>query len=408
MLLTKIKTGLLINPYLSMYTIIPIIQRTFKNSSMNLILTKSEIENVREYLRQQEIINKYHDGKTNHRGINECYLALSHKYYWPKMKDHITKFINECTVCGQVKYDRHPIKQQFRLVPPPSKPFETVHLDIITIQNEKFLSIIDSFSKYAQAYYLRDGTAISIVQALLTFCTHHGIPLTVITDNGTEFTNQLVAEFLRLHRVQHHRVAPHTPNENGIVERFHSTILEHLRVLRINNKNESVINLMPYALLGYNNSIHSFTKCRPIEVITGHFDPRDPFDIDLSTHMLQQYMTNHKTKMTEAYNSIQEHCNESRKQLIDNRNQNREPELEYSPQQQIFVKNPIASRQKLAPRYTHDVVMADLPIHIYTRKKKGPVAKSRLKRVPNSAQLLQDAPDTPTNPATSHNAGDKT
>lgn len=62
---------------------------------MNLTLTKTELENVREYLRQQEIINKYHDGKTNHRGINECYLALSNKYYWPKMREHITKFIDE-------------------------------------------------------------------------------------------------------------------------------------------------------------------------------------------------------------------------------------------------------------------------------------------------------------------------
>lgn len=404
----KIKTGLLINPTLGMYSIIPIIQKNFKNSSMNLILTKKELDNVREYLRQQEIINKHHDGKTNHRGINETYLALSHKYYWPKMREHITKFINECTICGQAKYDRNPIKQQFKLVPPASKPFDTVHLDLLTIQSEKFLTIVDSFSKYAQAYYLRDGTAISVVQALLSFCTHHGIPITIVTDNGTEFTNQLIAEFMRLHRIQHHRVAPHTPNENGIVERFHATILEHLRILKISQKGESVINLMPYALLAYNSSIHSFTKCKPIEVITGHFDPRDSFDIDLSAHLLQQYMTNHKEKMTRAYSAIHELCNETRKELTNNRNRQREPEVDYSPEQQIFVKNPFASRQKLAPRYTHDVVMADLPIHIYTKKKRGPIAKSRLKRVPKTARLLQEAPDSPPVPGNSSISRNKT
>lgn len=292
--------------------------------------------------------------------------------------------------------------------PPASKPFELVHLDLLTIQSEKFLTIVDAFSKYAQAYHLRDGTAVSVVQALLRFCTHHGIPITIVTDNGTEFTNQLVAEFVRMHKIQHHRVAPHAPNENGIVERFHSTILEHLRILKIGQKSESVINLMAYAVLAYNSSIHSFTKCKPIEVVTGHYDPRDPFDIDLSAHLLQQYMTNHKDKMTKAYKTIHDMCSTTRKNLTDTRNSEREPEAEYSPEQQIFVKNPLASRQKLAPRYTHDVVMADLPIHIYTKKKRGPIAKSRLKRLPKSTQLLQDAPDISPAPGTSSNAGDKT
>lgn len=405
----KIKTGLLINPHLALYNIIPIIQRTFKNSSMNLTLTKREVENVREYLKQQEIINKYHDGKTNHRGINETVLALSHKYYWPKMRESITKFINECTVCGQAKYDRNPIKQQFKIVPPTSRPFELIHMDLLTIQNEKFLTIVDAFSKYAQAYYLRDGTAISVVQALLRFCTHHGIPITIVTDNGPEFTNQLVAEFARVHKINHHKVAPHAPNENGIVERFHSTILEHLRILKIGQKSESVINLMPYALLAYNSSIHSLTKCKPIEVITGHFDPRDPLDIDLCSQLLQQYMISHKEKMILAYKTIHDLSLTSRERLTDNCNKNREPEAEYSPEQQIFVKNPIASRQKLAPRYTHDVVMADLPIHIYTKKKRGPIAKTRLKRVPKSNKLLQDAPGPgPSSSANNCNAGDKT
>lgn len=403
----KIKTALFINPLLAMYKIIPIIQRAFKNSAMNLVLTKIEIENVREYLRQQEIISKYHDGKTNHRGINECYLALSRKYYWPKMKEQITKFINDCTICGQAKYDRNPIKQQFQVVPPASKPFELVHLDLLTIQGEKFLTIVDSFSKYSQAYYLRDATAISVVNSFLQFCTHHGIPITIVTDNGPEFVNQLIAEFIKFHKIQHHRVAPHTPNENGIVERFHSTILEHLRILRLEHKNESVINLMPYAILAYNNSIHSFTKCKPLDVITGHFDPRDPFDVDLSSHLLQQYIVDHKNKMCEAYNQIQESCSTLRKNITDRHNTNRDPEKDYSPEQPIFVKNPVASRQKLAPRYTHDVVMANLPIHIYTKKKQGPIAKSRLKRVPNSSQLLQDHHDIPSS-AHHHDPGNKT
>lgn len=394
----KVKTGLIINPRLAMYQIIPIIQDKFKSSAMNLVLTKVELENVKEYLRQQEIIQKYHEGKTNHRGINECFLALSSKFYWPKMRDHITKYINECNICGQAKYDRHPIKQRFSIVPPPTKPFEIVHLDLFTAQTEKYLTIVDAFSKYAQAYHLRDGTALSVVQALLTFSTHHGVPITIVTDQGPEFTNQLFSEFTRLHKIQHHKILAHTPNDNGIVERFHSTILEHLRILKLERRNEPVINLMPYAVLGYNSSIHSFTKCRPLDLIVGHFDPRDPLDIDLTEHLLQQYSLDHKKRMTQVYDLINETSLHHRTELTENRNKDREPEQEYTPNQQIFVRNPMASRQKLAPRFTQDTVLADLPIHIYTKKKRGPVAKSRLKRSSKDPTLLQDTSTNVTAP----------
>lgn len=386
----KVRTGLIINPPLAMYKIIPIIQDKFKSSAMNIVLTKVELENVKEYLRQQEIIQKYHEGKTNHRGISECYLALSSRYYWPKMKEHISKYINECHICGQAKYDRNPIKQRFAIVPPPTKPFEVVHLDLFTAQTEKYLTLVDAFSKYAQAYHLRDSTALSVVQALLKFCTHHGVPITIVTDQGPEFTNQLFLEFTRLHKIQHHKVLAHSPNDNGIVERFHSTILEHLRILKLEKPSEPVINLMPYAVLGYNSSIHSFTKCRPIDLITGHFDPRDPLDVDLSEHLLQQYSLDHKKRMTQVYDLINESSLHHRTELTENRNKDREPEKDYVPDQQVFIRNPKADRQKLAPRYTRDTVLADLPIHIYTKKKRGPVAKSRLKRSPKNPTLLQD------------------
>jgi transposase InsO family protein len=267
-----------------MYDIVPIMQDKFKNSAMNLVLAKNEVENVKDYLKQQEILKSYHEGKTNHRGISECYLALSKRYYWPKMKDEITKFITSCIICGQAKYDRNPIRPQFNVVPPATKPLEIVHIDLLTIQSEKYLTIIDVFSKYAQAYHIHDGTAISILQALLKFCTHHGLPLTIISDNNTEFTNQLFSEFITLHKINHHKTLPHSPNDNGIVERFHSTLLEHLRILKLSHKNEDVINLILYAILAYNSSVHSFTKCRPFDIIRGHFDPRDPFDVDLSKH----------------------------------------------------------------------------------------------------------------------------
>lgn len=52
-----------------------------------------------------------------------------------------------------------------------------MHISLFTVHNEKYITFVDFFTKNDQAYHLRDGTAISILQALLFFCTHHGVPI---------------------------------------------------------------------------------------------------------------------------------------------------------------------------------------------------------------------------------------
>lgn len=376
----ELRTAILVNPIEKMLDIIPILQQTFENSSMNLVLVKHEVLNINDQSNQLEVIKKYHEGKTNHRGINETYLSLSQRYFWPKIKIDITKFINECNICRCAKYDRNPIRPQFRIVPPPTQPFELAHADVLTLDHDKYLTIIDSFSKYAQAYLLPDCTAPNILKALLTYSTHYGFPLNLTTDQGTEFNNQVVSEFLRLHKIEHHMTSAYTPNENGIIERFHSTLLEHLRLLKIQHKNEPTRSLIPYALIAYNSSIHSLTKCRPFDVLTGHFDPRNPIDLNMTDRYLQTYIQEHRSRMETVYKIIHDSALSNRIGIMTRRNADREPVLDYEQNQVIHLRNPMASRQKLAPRFTQDKVVKNLPVHIYTAKSRGPVAKSRLKR----------------------------
>lgn len=374
------RTALLINPENKIYTIVPIIQRAFMSSAMDVVLVKRELENLTSPLSQQSIVKKYHEGKTNHRGINETLLSLSQRYFWPKMRDTITKFISTCNTCNAAKYDRNPPRPEFNIVPPPSRPFEVAHADVLTIEQEKYLTLIDSFSKYAQAYHIPDCTGLSIVKALLKFATHHGFPLSLITDQGTEFVNQLVSEFLLLHNVKHKTTMPHAPNQNGMIERFNSTLLEHLRLLKLKHKNETAKNLIPYAFIAYNSSMHSFTRCRPFEVISGHFDPRDPININLTERLMQQYINDHRERMEAIYHHIHDMSLDEREKITNRMNQTREPQIQYEKNQEVFIRDPAAARQKLAPRFKPDKVTSNLPIHIYTSKNRGPVAKVRLKR----------------------------
>lgn len=70
-----------------------------------------------------------------------------------------------------------------------TKPFQMIHLDTVTLENSKFLTIIVSYSKYAQSYLINSSHGIEIANKLVRYLTHDRIPEQIISDNGLWFVN---------------------------------------------------------------------------------------------------------------------------------------------------------------------------------------------------------------------------
>ena len=172
-------------------------------------------------------------------------------------------------------------------------------MDSITLENCKFLPIIDSFSKYAQAYKLNSAQGIEVANNLIKYFTHHCIPKQIISDNGTELNNSVVQELLKTHKIKIHLISSQHPESNGVIEKFYSTLIEHLRLLNNQEeyKNKSIKIKVNYALLAYNNTIHSATNLKPYEIVTGHLETDSPFDIELENQVINNYIEKHKDKV---------------------------------------------------------------------------------------------------------------
>lgn len=312
---------------------------TLKFKKCNKIL--SDIELVDE---QQALIKNYHEGKTNHRGITETLLKLSSQNYFPNMQKHIQTYINNCDICKVVKYDRRPLKLKFNITPTPSKPFEIVHVDILTYENNKFLTIIDAFSKYAQVYLIDTSQTVEVVEKLLIFFSHHSIPGLIVADNGPEFDSGLFREFLTLHKINLHLCSPHHPASNGLIERFHSTFLDHLNILstREEFKKDSLKIKALLAVIAYNNSIHTTTKLTPFDIL--NYDMQQPVEIDLETQIVNNFVQNHKEKIKSLYEIINDRLATNKTKLISKLNENREdvPEIP----ENVFVKSNFRSKQR--------------------------------------------------------------
>lgn len=296
-----------------------VITKNFKHPSLKFKRCMTKLIDVTDETEVQEIIQAYHEGKTNHRGMEETEQRIKNKYYWPNIKTSIQMYINQCEICQRSKYARNPIKIKMNITPTASKPFEIIHLDTYTLEKTKFLTIIDSFSKYAQAYPLNSTTALEIADNLITFFSHHGIPTKVITDNGTEFKNAVITELLQLHKVDIHFCSPEHPQSNGVVERLHSTLTEHVRLLNNQGQKDSPITRkVKQAILAYNHTIHSVTKFKPIEIITGHLNKEDPFNIDLDQALMTNYVAEHKDRTKILYKKLNQTLSDEKERELVN------------------------------------------------------------------------------------------
>lgn len=324
------------------------IQEKIVRIPSKLLICSLKLTDVMTQNDQQDKMNYHHVYKTGHRGITTTLDSLKRNYYWPTMTKDVTNYINNCIICQKSKYERNPNEFKFQPIQIGSKPFARIHVDTLSVAKEKFLTVVDTFSKFAQAYHIPGVNAVNVLDGLLTFISHYGLPETIICDNGIEFNNNSFTDFCKLHKISIHYTTPKNPNSNSYIERFHSTLLEQIRIKTQQNPKESLTNLIKYSLLHYNNSIHSSTDHTPFEIVSGHFNSKDPFDVE-EKHIVSKYVQDHKEKIKEKYKEISEKTKEKKQQQLDKINANRKEPITLSESDAVYHKE--RPRDKLAPRF---------------------------------------------------------
>lgn len=80
----------------------------------------------------------------------------------------------------------------------PGKPWSRIHLDYAgPFQSRMFLVIVDSHSKWLEIHVTHSAASAVTIEKLQTTFAALGLPETVVTDNGTCFTNQEFQAFLK-------------------------------------------------------------------------------------------------------------------------------------------------------------------------------------------------------------------
>ncbi|KAK1684352.1 hypothetical protein QYE76_045200 [Lolium multiflorum] len=144
-----------------------------------------------------------------------------------------------CSACvaGKQLKKKHPIKS----IVSTSRPLELLHLDLFgpshydTLGGSKYgLVIVDDYSRYSWVFLLK--TKDETHREFITFAKkaqrmYESEIKAIRTDNGTEFKNYTMQEFVDDEGIKHEFSAPYTPQQNGVVERKNRTIIEMARTM---------------------------------------------------------------------------------------------------------------------------------------------------------------------------------
>ena len=168
-----------------------------------------------------------HDN-AGHNGFQRTYAAIRRLYYWKGMKKQILRHCLDCSVCQHFRKERiHLESEHFR---PGLAPMEFVSMDLIgefhppsSKGNRYALTVICMLTGYTFCIPIPDKKAETVVKAYVdNVYTQFGGSRKILSDNGTEFKNQLFDKIADKIGVEQKIYTPaYRPQSNGRIEGFH-------------------------------------------------------------------------------------------------------------------------------------------------------------------------------------------
>ena len=184
----------------------------------------------------QEVFDFYHG--PSHQSARRMALELKKNLFVPNLMRRLARFTNQCPVCASVWSRPHLVNEPIKTTTA-VHPWAWAQIDLIgplprTLDsNQYILTYVDQFSRWTELRALQDKTADNVVKALDDIFTVRGPPLNVQSDNGREFINETVQNYLFDLGIKHTPIAPYHPESNGLVERTNRKVKQQLQLQQV-------------------------------------------------------------------------------------------------------------------------------------------------------------------------------
>ena len=112
------------------------------------------------------------------------------------------------------------------------EPMDNVHIDFFEFENNKFLEVVDSYSKWIEIKVANSWKTDNTIKTLKLWFSQFGIRKQLVWDNGVQFTSTEFKSFIEKTGTNQIRTAIYHQSSNGQVERYVQTIKQTLRAKR--------------------------------------------------------------------------------------------------------------------------------------------------------------------------------
>ena len=222
-----------------------------------------------------------------HPGIARMRSVARSCMWWPGIDNDIDALVKKCHSCQQNQ--KSPPSAPLFPWSWPTRPWSRVHIDYAgPVFNHMFLVVIDAHSKWIEAFPMKSTTSQATIQRLRTLFAQFGIPNTLVSDNGPNFTSAEFAEFLKRNGITHIQTAPYHPSSNGLAERAVQVVKQGLR----KNREGIITDRLARVLFSYRTTAQSTTGRTPAELLFGR-NLRTRFDLlkpDVTVRVENQQM----------------------------------------------------------------------------------------------------------------------
>jgi hypothetical protein len=183
-----------------------------------------------------EILREIHEGECGHHAAARFLVAKAfrHGFYRPTAKADADRIVELCQGCQIYSKQTHMPATALHTIPI-TWPFAVWGLDMVgplkiePLGFTHLLVAVDKFTKWVEAKPIRklDGkTALKFVKDIVV---RFGIPHSIITDNGSNFSQGEVKEYCHHNRIRLDLAFVAHPQSNGQVERTNGLILSGIK-----------------------------------------------------------------------------------------------------------------------------------------------------------------------------------
>ena len=177
------------------------------------------------------------------------------------MSTEIEGVVSQCAVCNENK-NSNP-KEPLLPHTLPGRPWEKIGTDLFHYNGAEYLLCVDYYSKYPEITKLCDTTSQSVLTAMKSTFARHGIPVSVVSDNGPQYASGEFRGFSESWEFEHVTSSPGHAQSNGQAERTVQTVKNMLKKAQSGNGD-------PYiALLEYRNTPLEGIGLSPAQLLMG-------------------------------------------------------------------------------------------------------------------------------------------